>query len=163
MRHPPGDEIYRDDNLSVFEVDPHKESRYCYNLCMISNCYLDHKYLGVALNVFNFYVLCERRKDKVGLYMCGYFSKVRNQNPTESIAYDNLSCIMVLPIAAGNDYGKFLIDISYKLSMKEGRSGTPERPFSDGGHYIYLGYWTYRIINYLLSIDPKDISLQQIS
>ena len=53
--------------------------------------------------------------------MCGYFSKVKNQKPSEEVQYDNLSCIMVLPIAAGNDYGKFLIDFSYLLSMKEGR------------------------------------------
>jgi hypothetical protein len=116
------------------------------------------------VKIFNFYVICERNKDKAGLYFCGYFSKLKNQNPLEGAKYpENLSCIMVLPIAAGNDYGKFLIDISYKLSMKDGRLGSPERPFSDGGHYIYLGYWTYRIIQYLLSTEITEISLNTIS
>ena len=88
---------------------------------MISTCYLDHKYMEVSIYLFNFYVLCQRNKDKNGVYMCGYFSKLKNQRPSEEVQYDNLSCIMVLPIAAGNDYGKFLIDFSYLLSKKEGR------------------------------------------
>lgn len=32
VRHPPGDEIYRDDKLAVFEVDGQRESAYCENL-----------------------------------------------------------------------------------------------------------------------------------
>jgi hypothetical protein len=78
VRCPPGDEIYRDHNFSIFEVDARKEKQYSLNLCYISNCYLDHKYLNVDISLFNFYVLCERNRDKHGLFMCGYFSKVRN-------------------------------------------------------------------------------------
>jgi hypothetical protein len=66
-------------------------------------------------------VICERKPDQKGLYMCGYFSKVRNQKPSFEIPYENLSCIMVLPICSGGGMGKFLVDFSYKLSMREGR------------------------------------------
>jgi hypothetical protein len=57
---------------------------------------------------------------------------------------------MVLPGVSGGGLGKFLVDFSYHLSIKEGRQGSAERPFSDGGHYIYLGFWTWKIITYLI-------------
>ncbi|CAD6931702.1 unnamed protein product [Tilletia controversa] len=36
VRHPPGDEIYRDGNVSVFEVDGRKNKIYCQNLCLLA-------------------------------------------------------------------------------------------------------------------------------
>ena len=44
-RHPPGDEIYRDDihKVSMFEVDGIKQKQYCENLCYIAKLFLDHK------------------------------------------------------------------------------------------------------------------------
>jgi len=43
MRHPPGDEIYRDDKVAVFEIDGSREPTYCENLCYLSKLFLDHK------------------------------------------------------------------------------------------------------------------------
>lgn len=43
LRHPPGDEIYRDGHLSVFEVDGKKNKIYCQNLCLLAKLFLDHK------------------------------------------------------------------------------------------------------------------------
>ncbi|KAI6039819.1 hypothetical protein EDC04DRAFT_2681670 [Pisolithus marmoratus] len=44
-RHPPGDEIYRDGQVSIFEVDGRKNKIYCQNLCLLSKMFLDHKSL----------------------------------------------------------------------------------------------------------------------
>jgi histone acetyltransferase MYST1 len=33
VQHPPGNEIYRHENLSVFEVDGAVSKTYCQNLC----------------------------------------------------------------------------------------------------------------------------------
>eukprot|EP00960_Hanusia_phi_P065718 766195-Hanusia_phi.AAC.5 len=44
-RHPPGDEIYRDGNISMFEVDGKKAKIYCQSLCLLSKLFLDHKTL----------------------------------------------------------------------------------------------------------------------
>lgn len=73
-RHPPGNEIYRDQNLSVFEVDGRKSKMYCQNVCMIAKMFLDHKTLFYDTEAFLFYVLTEY--DEFGYHFVGYFSKV---------------------------------------------------------------------------------------
>lgn len=39
--HPPGNEIYRHDDLSFFELDGKRQLAYCRNLSMLSKCFLD--------------------------------------------------------------------------------------------------------------------------
>jgi histone acetyltransferase MYST1 len=58
-RHPPGNEIYRCGNLSMFEVDGYEQRIYCQNLCYIAKLFLDHKTLYYDVDPFLFYVLCE--------------------------------------------------------------------------------------------------------
>ena len=43
LRHPPGTEIYRKDNIQFFELDGRKHQDYCMNLCLLSKLFLDHK------------------------------------------------------------------------------------------------------------------------
>jgi len=43
IRHPPGDEIYRNGKVSVFEVDGEKSKIWCQNLCYVAKMFLDHK------------------------------------------------------------------------------------------------------------------------
>ena len=43
LKHPPGDEIYRCENLSVFEVDGKRNKIFCQNLCLLAKLFLDHK------------------------------------------------------------------------------------------------------------------------
>ena len=52
MRHPPGDEIYRDGSVSIFEVDGRKNKIYCQNLCLLSKMFLDHKSLFYDVEPF---------------------------------------------------------------------------------------------------------------
>ena len=61
-RHPPGNEIYRDEQfyLSVFEIDGAVEKIYCQNLCYFAKLFLDHKTLYFDVDPFLFYVICER-------------------------------------------------------------------------------------------------------
>ena len=79
VKHPPGDEIYRDGKISVFEVDGRKNPVYCQNLCLLAKMYLDHKTLYYDVEPFLFYVLCEC--DDRGCHFVGYFSKVSANLP----------------------------------------------------------------------------------
>lgn len=111
LRHPPGNEIYRHDNLSMFEVDGKKNKIYCQNLCLLSKLFLDHKTLYYDVEPFLFYILTEC--DSTGCHMVGYFSKEKN-SPDDY----NLACILTLPPHQRKGYGKFLIAFCmYKLSL----------------------------------------------
>lgn len=74
VRRPPGDEIYRRGNLSVFEVDGNQSKIYCQNLCLLAKLFLDHKTLYYDVESFFFYVLTIN--DEEGSHLIGYFSKV---------------------------------------------------------------------------------------
>ncbi|RCN43022.1 MOZ/SAS family protein [Ancylostoma caninum] len=73
-RNPPGNEIYRDNNVSVFEVDGNISRIYCQNLCLIAKLFLDHKTLYYDVEPFLFYVVT--KNDDYGFHFVGYFSKV---------------------------------------------------------------------------------------
>jgi len=73
-RRPPGDEIYRRHDLSVFEVDGNRSKIYCQNLCLLAKLFLDHKTLYYDVESFHFYVLTTN--DDTGCHLIGYFSKV---------------------------------------------------------------------------------------
>ncbi|KAG8864921.1 dual specificity protein kinase kns1 [Tulasnella sp. 330] len=157
-RHPPGDEIYRDDTVSVFEVDGRKNKIYCQNLCLLSKMFLDHKSLFYDVEPFLFYVITEM--DDIGARFVGYFSKEKR-----SLKEHNLSCIMTLPVRQKKGWGNLLIDFKtagYLLSKKEGRIGGPETPLSALGAISYKRYWTLTLMYYFRSC-PKDVSLPGIS
>ena len=91
LTHPPGNEIYRCNKISFFEVDG-RENRVCWlrvvfgideegnlqvyakNLCLLAKLFLDHKTLYYDTDPFMFYVLTEHRQ--TGDHIVGYFSKV---------------------------------------------------------------------------------------
>lgn len=156
LRHPPGNEIYRDEKISMFEVDGKTESIYCENLSYLSKLFLDHKTLALDVDIFLFYVLAEY--DKYGYHFVGYFSKEK-----ESKNGWNLSCILTLPFHQRKGYGKFLIDFSYLLSKRENKFGTPERPLSDLGHSTYFAYWTQKICEALGNWEGENITINDIA
>lgn len=154
LKHPPGDEIYRNGNISMFELDGKKERIYCQNLCYLAKLFLDHKTLYYDVDLFLFYVLCEC--DEHGAHVVGYFSKEKASEEGH-----NLACILTLPAYQRKGYGKFLISFSYELSKLEKRVGTPERPLSDLGYVSYMSYWTRVILNILKDVDG-EISIQEL-
>ncbi|KAI8593235.1 acyl-CoA N-acyltransferase [Geranomyces variabilis] len=152
LRHPPGDEIYRDGGISVFEVDGRKNKIYCQNLCLLAKMFLDHKTLYYDVEPFLFYILTEN--DSEGCHFVGYFSKEKR-----SSANYNLSCIVTLPVSQRKGYGGLLIEFSYLLSQKEGRTGSPEKPLSDLGLVSYRRYWRRTVLRALSEVEGEEVSI----
>eukprot|EP00605_Chrysophyceae_sp_TOSAG23-4_P000268 GSChrysophyteH1.ASY1.ANO1.310.1 assembled CDS len=154
-RHPPGNELYRDSKVSMFEIDGAVEKVYCQNLCYFAKLFLDHKTLFEDVDVFLFYVLCTY--DDQGFHPVGYFSKNKYSD-----AGFNLACILTFPSAQRKGYGRFLISFSYELSKKENKVGSPEKPLSDLGNLSYRSYWATVILNVLKTYDGSVISIMDI-
>ncbi|CAK4019938.1 histone acetyltransferase, MYST family [Lecanosticta acicola] len=82
-KHPPGDEIYRDQiknsetgaetTLSFWEVDGRRNPLYCQNLCLLAKLFLGSKTLYYDVEPFLFYIMTEN--DEFGCHFVGYFSK----------------------------------------------------------------------------------------
>jgi histone acetyltransferase HTATIP len=155
VRHPPGNEIYRNGTLSFFELDGRKQRHYCRNLCLISKLFLDHKTLYYEVDPFLYYIMT--RNDERGMHVLGYFSKEK-----QSAEDYNVACILTLPQYQRMGYGKLLIAFSYELSLVEKKTGSPEKPLSDLGLLSYRSYWTDTIIELIIA-HRGEISISEIS
>lgn len=136
---PPGREIYRAGNLSVFELHGRRQKVACQCLCLLAKLFLDHKTLYYDVEGFLFYVLCEC--DESGCHAAACFSKEVNSESNNALA-----CIVVLPQHQRKGYGRLLISLSYELLKRQGTVGGPERPLSDLGRIAFFAYWRDTIV-----------------
>jgi histone acetyltransferase MYST1 len=156
-RRPPGKEIYREDDIAVYELDGKDHRVYCQKLCLIAKLFLDHKTLYYDTTPFYFYIIT--RVDDQGSHIVGYFSKEKLS--TENY---NLACILTLPQYQRDGYGKFIISLSYELTKREGKTGSPEKPLSDLGKLSYRSYWTYVLMHLLDSYDmTQNVTIADMS
>jgi len=102
--------------------------------------FLDHKTLYYDVDPFLFYVLTEYHADPNdpggmggGHRVLGYFSKEKSSHEEY-----NLACILTLPPYQRAGYGKLLISLSYELSKRQRKVGSPEKPLSDLGKLSYV-------------------------
>ncbi|KAL7580351.1 hypothetical protein ACA910_004380 [Epithemia clementina (nom. ined.)] len=154
-RHPPGRCIYREPDLAVYELDGQEHVAYCQKLCLLAKLFLDHKTLYFDVHPFYFYVVTkvDPEDDQKAARIVGYFSKEK----MSSEGY-NLACILTFPQYQKAGYGKFIISLSYELTKREGKTGSPEKPLSDLGKVSYRSYWKHVLFHVLAQHDTSIIS-----
>ena len=146
---PPGLEIYRESNLSLFELKGYEQKICCQNLSLLSKLFLDHKTLYYDTTGFLYYALCEC--DDKGAHIVAYFSR-----EIESVEKNILACIVTLPPYQNMGYGRLLISIAHEMAKRINRVGGPERPLSDLGSVAFHSYWRDTIVE-LLQEQPNKI------
>eukprot|EP00792_Barthelona_sp_PAP020_P004879 TRINITY_DN2393_c0_g1_i1.p1 TRINITY_DN2393_c0_g1~~TRINITY_DN2393_c0_g1_i1.p1 ORF type:complete len:399 (-),score=89.33 TRINITY_DN2393_c0_g1_i1:355-1551(-) len=154
LRHPPGEEIYSCDGISVFEIDGTVAPTYCFNLSLVAKCFIDHKNPSAHVRHFLFYIMTFN--DDFGCHIVGYFSKEKVISPR------SLNCILTFPQYSDFGFGRLLIEFSYLLMVKEGRCGVPEGPLSDLGHIAFMSFWRNKLIS-TLKDSEKPKSLRELS
>ncbi|KAI8056812.1 acyl-CoA N-acyltransferase [Syncephalis plumigaleata] len=155
MRQPPGQLIYKNGNIKVYEVDGHHDKLYCQNLCLFAKFFLDQKTVFYDVAPFLFYVMTMTSSEKGHSVqrVVAYFSKEK-----QSIENYNLACITTFPPYQKKGFGRFLIELSYELSKLERTVGHPEKPLSDLGLRGYESFWITAILRTLLEWKMDDLS-----
>lgn len=153
---PLGREVYREGNLSIFELFGTKQKISCQNLCLLGKLFLDHKELFYDVEFFSFYVLCETDENEA--HIAAYYSRELDSE------FDNvLSCIVCLPPYQQKGYGRFLMSAAYEMARRNRKPGGPERPLSDMGELAFKSYWKDVIVetlelNHELIKNVEDLS-----
>lgn len=136
---PPGVNVYKKDNYSLYEIDGEKNKMYAQNLSLFAKLFLDTKSVFYDVTTFLYYLLVahdpspdipntnfgeDTASSGVGAQgqVVGFFSK-------EKMSWDNnnLACILVFPPWQKQGLGQLLMGASYEMSKREDRLGGPEK------------------------------------
>ncbi|KAF1939606.1 histone acetyltransferase MYST2 [Clathrospora elynae] len=164
---PPGVNVYKKDDYSLYEIDGEKNKMYAQNLCLFAKLFLDTKSVFYDVTTFLYYLLVAHNPtpgiphtsfgsdaSTGGIggqgQVVGFFSK-------EKMSWDNnnLACILVFPPWQKQGLGQILMGASYEMSRREERLGGPEKPLSDLGRIAYIHYWSQTLARTILSCPSK--------
>ena len=135
----PGKIIYEHakngEEYEFYEVDGGKQKIFCENLCLFAKIWIKSKCKTGIFEPEKFYFYLLAKKVGGDREIVGYFSKDRSFY-TDSSTLENLAAIVVFQ--KGRGYGKWLVDLSRKLSIKQKKPGFPEEPFSKEFKRLYM-------------------------
>jgi histone acetyltransferase MYST1 len=154
-QRPPGREIYRKGDISIFELYGQAQKITCQCMCLLSKLFLDHKTLFYDVEGFVFYILCHCDHD--GAHVAAYFSRELASDDSNILA-----CIVVLPPYQKNGYGRLLISLSYEIAKRQRVIGGPERPLSDLGRRAFRSYWRETLLDLLRARAKAIQSLDEL-
>lgn len=135
---PPGELIYTQPNLAIYELDGAEHKLYAQNLSLFAKLFLDTKSVFYDVTTFLYYLLVLEEpspaitntnlgfqnagEDAERRQIVGFFSK-------EKMSWDdnNLACICIFPPWQKQGLGQVLMAASYELGKKERRMGGPEK------------------------------------
>eukprot|EP01147_Barroeca_monosierra_P004299 gene4299-6610_t len=153
VKEPPGKCIFRSKAFDIYQVDGFLGRRFARALTWLTTAFITDKLLSVDVTRFEYFVLREENK-----FVAAYFSRQKNC-PIEN----NLSCIAVFPQYQRQGYGKILVDLSYEISLRDGRIGTPERPLSLHGRKLYHSVWRTRLMRAMSEQKSSQVTLKSLS
>ncbi|KAG8213571.1 histone acetyltransferase, MYST superfamily, partial [Butyriboletus roseoflavus] len=150
LLHPPGNEIYRHEDISFFELDGKRQLTWCRNLSLLSKCFLDHKTLYYDVTPFMYYVMTQR--DSTGCHLIGYFSKEK-----ESAENYNVACILTLPQHQRHGPWQILHDFDWGKGKKKGGAGSPLVYKSKLGEHCLYRTWSESILRLPFLTRPPSL------
>ncbi|KAG9294851.1 hypothetical protein G9A89_008543 [Geosiphon pyriformis] len=143
-KSPPGPRIYKGlgkskETIYIYAVDGaagSEEKLYAQLLSLLGRNWIDSKLICYDVERFCFFVITFIDPQSGVEHTAGYFSK-------EKISYGNfnLACICVFPQYQKRGYGSVLIELSYELSIREDKVGSPEEPVTSAALRAYHSYW----------------------
>ena len=154
---PPGREIYRKGDLSIFQIYGVEYLVECQCLSLLCKLFLDNKTLYYHdIENYAFYVLF--RMHERGYELTAFFSK-----HLRSATHNVLSCIVVLPVYQKLGYGSVLISLAYEIAKRSDRPGGPEEPLSYLGEMSFYSFWRDEITRLLMLYGKRLVSVDLIS
>ncbi|KAF2274813.1 uncharacterized protein EI97DRAFT_401301 [Westerdykella ornata] len=177
---PPGEEIYRKGEYSLYEIDGEDCKLYAQNLSLFAKLFLDTKSVFYDVTTFLYYLLVAHNpvpsidssipasqtpssttpshRPTHTSQVIGFFSK-------EKMSWDNnnLACILVFPPWQKHGLGQILMGASYEMSKREGRLGGPEKPLSELGGKAYSKFWAQTLARVVLGLEEgREITVKEL-
>jgi hypothetical protein len=150
----PGREIYRSDDLSIFQLSGVRQKFAAQCLCLLGKLFVPNMLHFNAVESFDFYALFEC--DDQGAHICGFFSK--NLEEPESVLCD----LVILPPYHKRSFAFLMISLSYEMAHRLRTPGGPSGPLNPGEANVFRRFWRIAISAAVRDglVDPDDIALR---
>lgn len=153
---PKGLEIYRKDDLSIFEINSTVDRLSCQLIYLLSKLFLENSVLTYNVDNVTFYILC--KCDDKGAHPVGFYSR-----PTNFHNNIILSEIVILPPFHKQGYSQILISCAYEIAHRSMIIGGIEHPLNDLGTLAFEKYFKYSITSILQLHESEIRTIKDIS